>query len=163
MELERGPRKERNISCLIYCSSCLFFGSISGLPIFTKVPPSIATPVQGSTFQVTCQAEGYPRPEINWTRAAMPLHAGRTSINQGTFTINNLSPDDSGFYECVATNIMGTKKTRINVAVQVRRLGLYCRHRIYLIQRKGCFESWSLAQLALSIWAYETHCNDLLK
>ncbi|CAH3166232.1 unnamed protein product [Porites lobata] len=53
----------------------------------------------------------------------MPLHAGRTSINQSTFTINNLSPDDSSFYECVpATNIMGTKKTRINVAVQVRRL-----------------------------------------
>ena len=136
MELERVPRKERNISSLIYCATCLFFGSISGLPIFTTVPPSIATPVQGSTFHVTCQAEGYPRPEINWTRAAMPLHAGRTSINQGTFTINNLSPDDSGFYECVATNIMGTKKTRINVAVQVRRLGLYCRHRIYLIQSK---------------------------
>ncbi|XP_073251059.1 uncharacterized protein [Porites lutea] len=96
--------------------------TVRGLPIFTRVPPSIATPVQGSTFQVTCQAEGYPRPEINWTRAAMPLHAGRTSINQGTFTINNLSPDDSGFYECVATNIMGTKKTRINVAVQGRRL-----------------------------------------
>ena len=142
MKLERIPRKERNISCLIHCAFCLFFGSISGLPIFTKVPPSIATPVQGSTFQVTCQAEGYPRPEINWTRAAMPLHAGRTSINQGTFTINNLSPDDSGFYECVATNIMGTKKTRINVAVQVRRLGLYFRRRIYVIQSKGCFESY---------------------
>ena len=150
MELERVPRKERNISSLIYCATCLFFGSISGLPIFTTVPPSIATPVQGSTFHVTCQAEGYPRPEINWTRAAMPLHAGRTSINQGTFTINNLSPDDSGFYECVATNIMGTKKTRINVAVQVRRLGLYCRHRIYLIQSKvalrvGHWPNWPWA------------------
>ncbi|CAH3166248.1 unnamed protein product, partial [Porites lobata] len=84
--------------------------TVRGLSIFTKVPPSIATPVQGSTFQVTCQAEGYPRPEINWTIAAMPLHAGRTSINQGTFTINNLSPNDSGFYECVATNVMGTKR-----------------------------------------------------
>ena len=91
----------------------------------------------------------------------MPLHAGRTSINQSPFTINNLSPDDSGFYECVATNIMGTKKTRINVAVQVRRLDLYCRHISNSV--KGCFESWSLAQLALSVWAYETHCNDLLK
>ena len=132
MELERAPRKESSMSYLIYCSSCLFVGSISGLPIFTKIPPSIATPVQGSTFQVTCQAEGYPHPEINWTRAAMPLHAGRTSINQGTFTINNLSPDDSGFYECVAANIMGTKKKRINVAVQIRPLGLYCSHCTYL-------------------------------
>ena len=99
-------------------------GFISGLPIFTKVPPSLATPVQGTTFQVTCQADGHPRPAVTWTRAAMPLPAGKTSINQGTLTINNLSPADNGFYDCVATNVMGTKKKRINPAVQVRS-GLY--------------------------------------
>ena len=38
---------------------------LSGLPIFTKVPPSLATPVQRSTYQVVCQAEGFPRPVIN--------------------------------------------------------------------------------------------------
>ena len=102
--------------------SCI--GSISGLPVFTKVPPSLATPVQGTTFQVTCQADGYPRPAVTWTRAAMPLPAGKTSINQGTLTINNLSPADNGFYDCVTTNVMGTKKKRINLAVQVRS-GLY--------------------------------------
>ncbi|CAH3029196.1 unnamed protein product [Porites evermanni] len=97
--------------------------TVRGLPVFTKVPPSLATPVQGTTFQVTCQADGYPRPAITWTRAAMPLPAGKTSINQGTLTINNLSPADNGFYDCVATNIMGTKKKRINLAVQVHRSG----------------------------------------
>ena len=96
-----------------------------GLPIFIKVPPSLATPVQGSTFQVNCQAEGFPRPMINWTRVGMPLPAGKTNINQGTLTINNLSPADNGFYDCVATNVMGTKKKRINLAVQVHRSGLY--------------------------------------
>ena len=107
-----------------------------GLPIFIKVPPSLATPVQGSKFQVTCQADGFPRPMINWTRVGMPLPAGKTNINQGTLTIINLSPADNGFYDCVATNVMGTKKKRINLAVQVHRSGLY-RHRltpyIYLI------------------------------
>ena len=103
--------------------SCI--GSISGLPIFTKVPPSLATPVQGTTFQVTCQADGYPRPAVTWTRVGMPLPAGKTSINQGTLTINNLSPADNGFYDCVATNIMGTKKKRLNLAVQMHRSGLY--------------------------------------
>ena len=141
--------------------SCI--GSISGLPIFTKVPPSLATPVQDSTFQVTCQAEGYPRPEINWTRAAMPLHAGRTSINQGTFTINNLSPDDSGFYECVATNIMGTKKDKNQRGSASASLRFVLQAPHISNSLKGWFESWSLAQLALSIWAYETHCNDLPK
>ncbi|CAH3029201.1 unnamed protein product [Porites evermanni] len=94
--------------------------TVRRLPIFIKVPPSLATPVQGSTFQVSCQADGFPRPMINWTRVGMPLPAGKTNINQGTLTINNLSPADNGFYDCVATNVMGTKKKRINLAVQVR-------------------------------------------
>lgn len=56
----------------------------------------------------------------------LPLPAGRTEVNQGTLSIKNLSPADSGLYDCVATSIMGTKKTRINVVVQ-RRSGLYYR------------------------------------
>ena len=100
---------------------------MSGLPIFTTVPPSLASPAQGTTFQGKCQAEGYPRPVVTWSRSAvLPLPGGRTEVNQGTLTIKNLSLADSGLYECVATNIMGTKKTRINVAVQRRLLsGLY--------------------------------------
>ena len=53
----------------------------------------------------------------------MSLSAGRTEVNQGTLTIKNLSPADSGLYDCVATNIIGTKKARINVAIQ-RKPGL---------------------------------------
>ena len=101
--------------------------SILGLPIFTTVPPSLASPAQGTTFQAKCQAEGYPRPVITWSRSVLlPLPAGRTEVNQGTLTIKNLSPADSGLYDCIATNIMGTKKTRTNVVVQ-RRSGLYYR------------------------------------
>ena len=55
----------------------------------------------------------------------MPLPAGRTEVNQGTLIIKNLIPADSGLYECIATNTMGTKKATINVAVQQLRLGMF--------------------------------------
>ena len=154
------PLASQNAYHIIFYACWSIIGSISGLPVFTKVPPSLATPVQGTTFQVTCQADGYPRPAVTWTRAAMPLPAGKTTLNQGTLTINNLSPADNGFYDCVATNIMGTKKKRINLAVQVRS-GLYSRYRLTLYipdSIKGCFGNW-----ALGIWAYGTHCNELLE
>ena len=80
--------------------------------------------MQSTTFQVTCQAEGFPHPTVTWSRVGMPLPAGRVVVNQGALTIKNLTPADSGLYDCVATNIMGTKKTRTNVTVQ-RYLGLY--------------------------------------
>ena len=55
----------------------------------------------------------------------MPLPAGRTEVNQGTLIIKNLIPADSGLYECIAANTMGTKKATINVAVQQLKLGMF--------------------------------------
>ena len=92
--------------------------------MFTKIPPSLLTPEQHTTVQVTCQAEGFPPPTVNWNRVGMSLLAGRVEVNQGTLIIKNLSPADSGLYECIATNTMGTTKTRTNVAMQ-HHSGLY--------------------------------------
>ena len=56
----------------------------------------------------------------------MSLPAGKTEVNQRTLTIKNLTPADSGLYECIATNLMGTKRARINVVVQQQKLGMLC-------------------------------------
>ena len=79
--------------------------------------------MQYSTFRSVCQAIVFPPPILNWTRLGMPLPVGRTEVNDGTLTIKGLSLADNGFYDCLATNIMGTKKARINLGVQ-RKLGL---------------------------------------
>ena len=55
----------------------------------------------------------------------MPFLGGRTKVNSGTLTIKNLILADSGLYDCIATNAMGTKKTRINVVVQRKPGKLY--------------------------------------
>ena len=48
----------------------------------------------------------------------MPLPVGKSEVKDGSLTIKNLSPADGGVYECVATNSLGTKKAKMNVAVQ---------------------------------------------
>ena len=107
---------------------------LSGLPIFIEYPSSLATPVKRTTYQVVCQAEGFPRPVISWRRVGMSLPAGRTEVNQGTLIIKNLTPADSGLYECIATSTMGSKRARINVAVQEQKLGmLFCLSRVVLV------------------------------
>ena len=104
-----------NHTCGIFSS--VFFFHV-GLPILISPLPSVITPKEHSTLNETCQAKGFPRPSINWTRLGMPFPAGKTTISGGSLTINNLSPADSGVYECRATNSMGTTKTKMNVAVQ---------------------------------------------
>ena len=121
MLLRPKPRRGFYSNFRCYWSLVYF---LSGLPIFTNVPPSLATPVERTNFQVVCQAEGFPRPLINWSRLRMPLPAGRTEVNQGTLIIKNLIPADSGLYECIAANTMGTKKATINVAVQQLKQGM---------------------------------------
>ncbi|KAJ7370058.1 E3 ubiquitin-protein ligase mycbp2 [Desmophyllum pertusum] len=56
----------------------------------------------------------------------MPLPAGKTVINGGNLTIRTLSPVDSGLYECVATNSMGSKKAKMNVVVQQQPSRVNC-------------------------------------
>ena len=73
------------------------------------------------TFQAVCQAESFPRTVINWRRVGISLPAGRTEVNRGILTIKNMILADSGLYECIATNTMGTKKVMISTNVVVQR------------------------------------------
>jgi len=92
--------------------------TVQGLPIFTKDLPWEVTPMEHSTFRQTCEAEGFPPPKLSWTRLGKPLPTGRTEVEGGNLTIRNLSLADSGGYQCVATNSLGTKATGLSLEVQ---------------------------------------------
>ena len=46
----------------------------------------------------------------------------KTDVKEGKLTIRNLRPVDSGLYQCVATNSLGTKKATMTLVVTA---GLY--------------------------------------
>ncbi len=98
------------------------FSSISGVPAASVIrwqpsvsprivsSPSSAT-VCGPEVQLTMFAEAYPTPAYRWRRGSVDLFDGPTpsgSIITGAATsslsIANLTPADSGLYDCVASN-----------------------------------------------------------
>ena len=55
----------------------------------------------------------------------MSFPANRTEVKEGNLTISNLRRVDSGLYQCIATNSMGTKKATMNLIVQQGGLYVY--------------------------------------
>ena len=78
--------------------------------------------MESTAIQETCRAEGYPPPKLTWIRLVSSLPVGKTEVKEGNLTIMNLQAVDSGLYQCVATNSLGTKKATMNLFVQ---RGLY--------------------------------------
>ena len=70
---------------------------------------------------LSCNATGNPVPTISWTRDGSPLNAsGRISFSDDKkrLTITNVKRTDSGEYQCVAENRVGSdtsKSASLNV------------------------------------------------
>ncbi|XP_046591194.1 Down syndrome cell adhesion molecule-like protein Dscam2 isoform X11 [Neodiprion lecontei] len=71
---------------------------------------------QGSDARVECKADGFPRPQVTWKRAAgetpgdykdLKLSNPDISIEDGTLSINNIQKTNEGYYLCEAVNGIG--------------------------------------------------------
>ena len=85
----------------------------------------LVTKIEFTSIQETCKAEGFPSPKVTWVRVIMSFPANRTEVKAGNLTISNLRRVDSGLYQCIATNSMGTKKATMNLIVQQGGLYVY--------------------------------------
>ena len=112
------------VKTIAFSSHIILILRVLGLPIFTKKPSSLilVTKMEFAQIQETCQAEGYPPPKLTWIRLVIPLPAGKSEVREGKLTIRNLRPVDSGLYQCVATNSLGSEKATMNLVVTA---GLY--------------------------------------
>ena len=113
-----------NIQFMVFTDFHFSF-RLSGLPIFTRAPPLLVTKIEFTSIQETCKAEGFPSPKVTWVRVIMSFPANRTEVKAGNLTISNLRRVDSGLYQCIATNSMGTKKATMNLIVQQGGLYVY--------------------------------------
>ncbi|KAM7380654.1 hypothetical protein PAMP_003933 [Pampus punctatissimus] len=96
------------------------------------LPPVIQQPREehlllspGMSVYVHCSARGAPSPTLRWrmpdgtlVRPSQFLHGNLFVLPNGTLHIRKVGPQDSGNYECTASNAVGTNKRTVKVEVQ---------------------------------------------
>lgn len=97
----------------------------------TALPPIIQQPhhenltlSEGQVVYIHCSAKGAPQPSIRWVtfdgfhvRPSQFVNGNLFVFPNGTLYIRNLSPKDSGRYECTASNLVGASKRSVSLLV----------------------------------------------
>ena len=82
----------------------------------------------GQSFVLTCSATGYPVPSIEWTLngtvniinspvTIITIVEGLRS-NTSVLAVSNAMIDNTGIYQCIATNVVNNDTQDANVTVQ---------------------------------------------
>ena len=90
--------------------------------------PQTQNVTAGNSFILTCNATGYPVPSIEWTlngtsyiidpSVATITPMERLRSNTSVLTVSNAMVNDTGIYQCIATNVVNTDTQDANVTVQ---------------------------------------------
>uniref|UniRef100_G1Q1L7 Hemicentin 2 n=1 Tax=Myotis lucifugus TaxID=59463 RepID=G1Q1L7_MYOLU len=75
----------------------------------------------GDDVALRCQATGEPAPTVEWLRAGQPC-AGRRlrTLPDGSLWLERVETRDTGTYECVAHNLLGSATARASLVVKDR-------------------------------------------
>jgi len=83
----------------------------------------------GENFTLTCNATGYPVPSIQWTLNGTSYNIRDPSVTTVMETpmlrsltsiimVNNATVNDTGVYQCMATNVVGNNTQNATATVQ---------------------------------------------
>lgn len=88
-----------------------------------QVKPQDVTVRSGDDVALRCQAAGEPAPTVEWLRAGQPLRAGRRlrTLPDGSLWLERVETRDTGTYECVAHNLLGSATARASLVVKGTR------------------------------------------
>ncbi|KAL0267467.1 UNVERIFIED_CONTAM: hypothetical protein PYX00_009725 [Menopon gallinae] len=91
-------------------------------PVFSVIPHNLYLRKKGATVEMACDAfdvDGKYKPTIIWFKKdGHALPRGRTIINGGNLTIENIEEEDRGIYQCVASSESDTITTESELMVE---------------------------------------------
>lgn len=76
----------------------------------------------GGTVKLDCKLNATPKPNIEWTKNGRPVNESRRVRTEfdgqlSSLVISDVRPEDSGEYQCIAKNKIGTASCRTNLVV----------------------------------------------
>ncbi|XP_031789597.1 fasciclin-2 isoform X4 [Nasonia vitripennis] len=94
-------------------------------PSIVEAENSVYEVTEGESAQILCKGTGKPPPKFTWIKTLTKENLAvtdRFSVNEdtGLLTISNVKRDDSGEYQCTATNAAGMAIMNIQVNVIVK-------------------------------------------
>ncbi|CAF0747085.1 unnamed protein product [Didymodactylos carnosus] len=84
------------------------FLNVNSEPVVLESSTKDTEVMEGQTVVLTCNAQGYPTPKIEWQRAdGKPLSSGEIRQVGTQLQLNHVTRADGGIYKCLANNLVG--------------------------------------------------------
>ena len=83
--------------------------------------PVKTTVNQSQTAILKCSADGYPTPQVTWSKLNSQLPVGRHVVeSSGALILKYVRPGDEGVYSCKAKNLLGSVDASAKLTVQCK-------------------------------------------
>lgn len=80
---------------------------------------------QSSDIEFECSAAGIPYPTIQWFKNGEPIYPSeyfQFDAKQGNLKIRGIISQDEGYYQCLATNDLGTVQSIARLSVDAGKI-----------------------------------------
>ena len=81
------------------------------------VSPVTLTVNEGGTASFQCSASGNPEPTVAWGKLGNQPEITQSADSRGKLELQKVTGNDSGVYQCLATNILGNSQEAVQLTV----------------------------------------------
>ena len=89
--------------------------SLSSPNVVVNSPSLTVNETEAASLQ--CSAGGNPEPVMVWSKVSGSLPKGRSAVFSGKLEVQKSQMNDSGVYQCTATNILGVARKQVKLVV----------------------------------------------
>ena len=81
------------------------------------VSPATLIVNEGGTASFQCSASGNPEPSVAWSKLNSQSKISQSSVSGGKLELKHVTGNDTGLYQCSATNILGDSRKVVRLTV----------------------------------------------